>query len=156
MKLSLTMMLGTLVAVLTLGLVVAPVQAGVRYGGIGAFVWHFDAQNAHGSATPPVGAASYRIDDSRDGRVAAYHVALNPQSKLRTAELKRRVTARELPRDAKQIKGWKQPVSGDGYCAVYRSRWLGRRLYGPYVVMYVSATYQTASAMVSTAPACRG
>ncbi|MFL5960126.1 MAG: hypothetical protein ACJ75G_07690 [Gaiellaceae bacterium] len=156
MKLSLILMLGTLVAVLTLGLVVAPVQAGVRYGGIGAFVWHFDAQNAHGSATPPVGAAYYRIDDSRAGRVAAYHVALNPQSKLSTAQLKRLVTGSELPTDAEHIKGHWNPAAGGGYCAIYKSRWLGRRLYGPYIVLHVSAGDQAASAYVSTAPACRG
>jgi hypothetical protein len=150
------LMLGTLVAASTLSVVAAPLQAGTRYGGIGAVLSHFEAQNAQGSGTPPLGAAYYRIDDLRGGRVAAYHVALNPQSKLSVTELKRLVTASQLPKDAKQIKGWRHPVSGSGYCAVYRSRWLGRRLYGRYVIVGVSARDQTAGAWVSTAPFCRG
>jgi len=81
---------------------------------------------------------------------------LNPQSKLSTADLKRLVTARELPGDAEQIKGWTHTPGGRGYCAVYKSRWLGRALYGPYVVVGVSARDQTAGAWVSTAPFCRG
>ena len=156
MRLWSILMLGTLVAALTLGFVAAPLQAGIRYGGIGAVLSRFDAQNAHGSGTPPLGSAYYRIDDLRRGRVAAYHVELNPQSKLSTAELKRLVTASELPKDSKQVKGWTHPVSGGGYCAVYRSRWLGRALYGRYVVVGVSARDQTAGAWVSTAPFCRG
>ena len=156
MRLWSILMLGTFVAALTVAFVAAPLQAGIRYGGIGAVLSHFDAQNAHGSGTPPLGAAYYRIDDLRRGRVAAYHVALNPQSKLSTAELKRLVTGSELPKDSKQIKGWTHPLSGGGYCAVYRSRWLGRALYGRYVVVGVSARDQTAGARVSTAPFCRG
>ena len=156
MRLWSILMLGTLVAALTLGFVAARLQAGIRYGGIGAVLSRFDSQNAHGSGTPPLGATYYRIDDLRRGRVAAYHVTLNPQSKLSTAELKRLVTASELPMDSKQIKGWAHPVSGGGYCAVYRSRWLGGTLYGRYVVVGVSARDQTAGARVSTAPFCRG
>jgi hypothetical protein len=66
------------------------------------------------------------------------------------------VTGRELPADSKQVQGWKYTKVWHGYCAIYKSRWLGRTLYGPYVVQYVSRTDQTASVIVSTAPACRG
>lgn len=174
MRLSPISTLGTLLTALTLGFVAAPAQAGGNYGGIGATVSHFDAHNAHGSGTPPVGTAYYRIAGrmgraGREDRVTRYHVVLNPQSKLSTAELKRLVTTSELPRDAKQIKRWK-PSPAAAYCAVYRSRWLGRqvyrsrwlkrRVYGPYavvyVVVYVSSRYQTASATISAAPYCRG
>lgn len=150
------LLIGVLVAVIVV--VAAPLKAQtLSYGGIGATVSSFYAANPHDSGKPPVGVAYYAIDDPRGGRVASYHVVLNPQSKLSTADLKRLVTARELPADAEQIKGWKHPMGVEpGYCAVYKSRWLGRALYGPYIIVGVSARYQTAGAWVSTAPFCRG
>jgi hypothetical protein len=156
MRLWSIVMLGTFVVALTLGLVAAPLQAGIRYGGIGAALSRFHAQNAHGSGTPPLGAAYYRVDLVRGGRVAQYHVALNPQSNLSTAQLKRLVTGRELPADAEHIKGHWNAAVGGGYCAIYKSRWVRRRLYGPYIVLHVFAGDQTAFATVSTAAACRG
>jgi hypothetical protein len=133
-----------------------PLQTGIRYGGIGAALSRFDAQNAHGSGTPPLGAAHYQVDDVRGGRVAAYHIALNPQSNLSTAQLKRLVTGSELPTDATHIKGHWNPAVGGGYCAIYKSRWVGRRLFGPYIVLHVFAADHMAFAAVSTAAACRG
>jgi hypothetical protein len=148
-------LLRVLVVVVLAACLAAPLSAQTTYGGIGATISHFNAQNPHDSGTPPVGAAYYRIDDPRWGRAVQYHVELNPQSKLSTAALERLMTVGELPADAKQIKGWKHGV-GSGYCAVYKSRWLGRVLYGPYVVIYVSASDQSTAASVSTAPFCRG
>ena len=135
--------------------VAAPVSAQSTYGGIGASVSRFYGQNARTSGKPPLGVA-YRVDDARAGRVAAYHIVLDAKSKLTNAELRRLVTGRELPVDVKEVQGWKYAPIWRGYCAIYKSRWLGRVLYGPYVVMYVSRTDQTAAVMVSTAPACRG
>ena len=156
MRLWLIPMLGAVVAAATLSLVAAPLQAqSPAYGGIGARLSHFNALNPPNSGTPPVGVAYYRIADLRSGRVASYHVALSPQSQLTATKLRRLLTGRELPADAKQIKRWKPDLDG-GHCAVYKSRWLRRRLYGPYVVLYVSAVRQSAGAMVSTAPDCRG
>jgi hypothetical protein len=136
--------------------IATPVSAQPTYGGVGAFASDFDAQNAHGPGRPPLGGAYYRIDDARAGRVAAYHVVLNPKSKLSDVALRRLVTGRELPLDVKPVHGWKYAELWRGYCAIYKSRWLGRVLYGPYVVLYVSRSEQTATVMVSTAPACRG
>jgi hypothetical protein len=136
--------------------VAAPVSAQPTYGGIGASVSRFYGQNAHASGKPTLGVAYYRIDDERAGRVAAYHVVLDVKSKLTDAELRRLVTGRELPVDVKEVQGWKYAQLWHGYCAIYKSRWLGRLLYGPYVVLYVSRADQTAFVMVSTAPACRG
>jgi hypothetical protein len=127
-----------------------------RYGGIGALAQSFYVQNVYASGRPPIGDAYYRVDDKRAGRVAAYHIVLNGQSKLSDAQLRRLVTGRELPADVTQVQGWKYLQVWHGYCAIYKSRWLGRTLYGPYVVQYVSRADQTASVIVSTAPACRG
>ena len=80
---------------------------------------------------------------------------VNPKSKLTRADLIG-LLRRELPADAKQVQGWKHALDPGWYCAIYRSSWLGRVLYGPYAVLYASPATQTASAMVSTAPACRG
>ena len=136
--------------------IATPVSAHPTYGGVGAAVADFDALNAHGSAAPPLGRAYYEVDDTRAGRVAAYHVVLNPKSKLSTVALRRLVTGRELPADVQSVQGWKYAELWRGYCAIYKSRWLGGVLYGPYVVLYVSRSGQTAAVMVSTAPACRG
>lgn len=144
----------------------APASAHVRYGGIGALLPHFNAHHSLGAGTPPVGVAYYRVDalspgrvtfDPSVGRVTSYHVVLNPQSTLSDLQLRRLVTAKkELPADAKQIKGWQPDASGSALCAVYRSRWLGRVLYGPYVIVWESANNQTAGAWLSVNPFCRG
>ena len=126
-----------------------------KYGGIGATISAFHAENAQGAGTPPVGVVDYRITYKRDGRVAGYQVVLNPKSKLTRADLIG-LLRRELPADAKQVQGWKHAPDPGWYCAIYRSSWLGRVLYGPYAVLYASPATQTASATVSTAPACRG
>jgi hypothetical protein len=133
----------------------APLSAQATYSGIGAVVSQFNAQNTHGSVTPPVGVAYYVIDEPRWGRVAAYSVALNPRSKLSPSELKRLVMA-ELPADAKQVQPWKPALDRGWYCAIYRSSWLRAVLNGTYAVLYASPREQKAAAMVSTAPHCRG
>jgi hypothetical protein len=145
------------VGVTMLALVASPLQARTfSYGGIGANASSFYAQNAHAPGAPPAGVHYYRIDDKRDGRVATFHVVLNRKQKLTGAEIKRLVTGRELPADAVQVQGWKYFQFWNGYCAIYKSRWLGRVLYGPYAVLYVSPAGQTGLVMVSTTPACRG
>ena len=140
----------------SLALVASPQAPTLSYGGIGADVSSFYAHNAHASGRPPVGVAYYRIDDKRDGRVTVFHVVINHKSRLTGASLKRLVTGRELPADASQVQGWKYIQATNTYCAVYKSPWLGRVLYGPYAVLYVEPARQTATATVSTAPACRG
>jgi hypothetical protein len=149
-----TVVLGSLV--LLAGAALAAVaSAQTKYGGIGATTSAFDAENPQRAGRPPVGVVDYRINDERDGRVAGYQVVVNPRSKLTRADLIG-LLRRELPADAKQVQGWKRALDPGSYCAIYRSSWLGRVLYGPYVVLYASPATQEASAMVSTAPACRG
>jgi hypothetical protein len=123
-------------------------SAETTYGGIGANISVFDAETVHR-------VASYRISSKRDGRVAGYDVVVDANSKLTSAKLMRLLT-RELPADAKQVQAWKRGLDPGWYCSIYRSSWLGGVLYGPYVVLYTSPAAQSASAMVSTAPACRG
>ena len=149
-----TLVLGSLV-LLAAAALAAIASAQTKYGGIGATISAFYAENAHGAGTPPVGVVDYRINYERDGRVAGYQVVLNRKSKLTRADLIG-LLRRELPADAKQVQGWKHALDPGWYCAIYRSSWLGRVLYGPYAVLYASPATQTASAMVSTAPACRG
>jgi hypothetical protein len=72
----------------------------------------------------------------------------------------RRLTGRELPPDAHLVKPY------DGYCAIYRSRWLGRRVQAmPYIIVYAptraaakrrhfGGQWNGVSAQVD--PACRG
>lgn len=130
-------------------------SAQTKYGGIGATTSAFAAENTRGAGTPLKGVVDYRITSKRDGRVAAYQIVVNPKAKVTRADLTG-LLGRELPADAKQVQGWKRASDPGVYCAIYRSHWLGRVLYGPYVVLYASPANQTASAMASTAPACRG
>lgn len=141
-------------------------QAGLApYGGIGARAHNFYAQNAHASGRPPIGVAYYRVDAQLAGRVVDYHIVLNRASNLSDGQLRRLVTRRQLPADVKQVQGWKPATVDLGvYCAIYKSRWLGRTLHGPlstrypfrYVVEYEWRAEQTAVVNVSTAAACRG
>jgi hypothetical protein len=133
-----------------------PKQVKEAYGGLGANVSIFYTHNAHGSGNPPIGVAYYRIDSNRYGRVSVFHIVVNDKKRRTGDVLKRLVTGRELPADATQVQGWKYIRATNAYCAIYKSRWLRRVLYGPYAVLYVEPARQTASAVVSTAPACRG
>ena len=103
----------------------APLQARApTYGGIGATVASFDAVNAHGSGKPPTGATYYRVGSTRGGRVLGYSVVVGWRSQRSASGLLARLTGRELPSDAQVVKPY------NGYCAVYRSNWLGRVLFG--------------------------
>jgi hypothetical protein len=141
-----------LVAAATLA---AIASAQTTYGGIGATISAFSAKNPRGSGKPPVGVVDYQINSKRNGRVAGYRLVINPKSKLTRSDLIR-LLKRDLPADARQVQNWKYFQSFKWYCAIYQSRWLGGVLYGPYVVFYASPGSQSASASVSTAPACRG
>jgi hypothetical protein len=150
-----TLVLGSLALLVAAVAPAATASARTKYGGVGATISAFNAENPQRGGMPPAGAVDYRINDIRDGRVAGYDVVVNPKSKLTRADLIGLLT-RELPVDATQVQGWKLNLNPGSYCAIYRSSWLGRVLYGPYVVLYTSPGTQHASAMVSTAPACRG
>jgi hypothetical protein len=101
-----------------------PLQARTRsYGGIGATVANFYAANPHGQGKPPAGTTYYRVDRTTGGRVSNYHVVVGWTSKRSASGLLARLT-RELPRDAQLVKPY------NGYCAVYRSRWLGKVVFG--------------------------
>ena len=157
---------GAVLAAAVLAPIAAPLQAGtLAYGGIGATVANFYAANPHGTGTPPAGTTYYEVDDTRGRRVLAYHVVVGWTTKRRASGLLARLTGRELPTDAHLVKPY------NGYCTVYRSRWLGKVLFGlprrfgtrrvfrtGYIIVYVtqraSANWNGASA--SLVPICRG
>ena len=72
--------------------------------------------------------------------------------KRSASQLLARLTGKQLPADAVALKPY------NGYCAVYRSRWLGRVIGLPYIVVYVPEhqRWWTNGATASRAPACRG
>src|SRR6476620_3659221 len=90
------------------------------YAGIGATVAEFRAAHATTSGRPPAGAIYYRIEGIRNGRVVGYHVVVGWTAGRSTSALLAALTGRELPSDAKLV------VPYNGFCATYRSRWLGR------------------------------
>ena len=99
----------------------SPLQAREpAYGGIGATIAHFNAAHANRPGKPSAGTVYYRIDTTRNGRVEDYHVVVGWKSKRSTSALLALLTGRELPSDAKLVNPY------NGFCATYRSRWLGR------------------------------
>jgi hypothetical protein len=143
--------IGVLAAAAVLALVAAPLQARtLSYGGIGATVANFYAANPHGPGKPAPGITYYRVV-TRNGRVYSYHVVVGWKSKRNPAELLPLLSGRDLPPDAKAVKPY------NGYCAVYRSSWLGHVTGLPYIILY--APHSTAwwnEAMASRVPLCRG
>jgi hypothetical protein len=120
------------------------------YGGIGATIAHFNAAHANGRGKPPAGTTYYRVDRTRNGRVEDYHVVVGWKSKRSTSELLARLTGRELPGDAKIVKAYA------GYCAIYRSRWLGRVIGLPYITVYAPENTWWNGAWAGLGPACKG
>ena len=99
----------------------SPLQAREpAYGGIGATIAQFNAAHPNRPGKPSAGTIYYRIDTTRNGRVEDYHVVVGWKSKRSTSALLARLTGRELPSDAKIVNPY------NGFCAMYRSRWLGR------------------------------
>ncbi len=122
--------------------VAVPLGAERPYSGLGALVANFNPGGATSSRL------HYKVTYVRNGRVAAYEVSANPHAT--GWKLFRLMLGAALPRDVELIQRY------NGYCGIYKSRLLGRVLYGPYAVLYASRTHTTASATVSTAAACRG
>ena len=114
---------GTAIAIIAALVAVgaSPLQAREpAYGGIGATIARFNAARAHGLGKPPAGMTYYRVDGIRNGRVVDYHVVVGWKSGRSTSELLAQLAGLELPSDAKLV------VPYNGFCATYRSRWLGR------------------------------
>jgi hypothetical protein len=137
----------------------------LAYGGIGATVASFYTANPHGVGRPPAGKSYYRVDETRNGRVSSYHVVVGAGSAPSATGLLARLTGTELPTDAHLVKPYNR------YCAVYRSRWLGKVVFGlpgpfgthhvfrtAYIIVYVPEREPLWSngVMASLAPACRG
>jgi hypothetical protein len=101
------------------------------YGGIGATVGSFKADHQDAPGKPPKGPTYYRLGKTRRGRVWVYHVTVGWTQKRSASKLLARLTGKQLPADAVAVKPY------NGYCAVYRSRWLGRVIGLPYIVVYV-------------------
>jgi hypothetical protein len=122
------------------------------YGGIGATLGNFEADHQDAAGEPPKGTTYYRVGETRRGRVWVYHVTVGWTQKRSASQLLVRLTGKQLPADAVAVKPY------NGYCAVYRSRWLGRVIGLPYIVVYVPEhqRWWTNGATASRAPVCRG
>ncbi len=118
--------------------------------GIGATITRFGAANRNGSGRPPVGATYYRIDGERGGRVSNYHVVVGWKSGQRSGLGLLTRLVRGLPSDAKAVRPY------DGYCAIYRSGWLGKMIGLPYVIVYAPQRYWWNGVSASLNPKCRG
>ena len=143
--------IGVLAAAAILAFVAEPLDAhGLSYAGIGSTVASFQAANPNGTGKPAIGQTYYRIGDTRDERVASYHVVVGWKSKRSAAKLFTLLSGSNLPPDAKAL----QPY--DGYCAVYRSAWLGRVIGLPYIIVYAPQHHWWNLVNASFNPVCRG
>lgn len=145
-----TTVVGVVTVAAILAFAAAPLQAETASSsGIGATVAGFGAANPNGAGYPPVGATYYRIDGERNGRVSNYHVVVGWKSQRSGRGLLTRLS-RGLPSDAKAVRPY------DGYCAIYRSDWLGKVIGLPYVIVYAPQKYWWNGVSASFNPKCRG
>lgn len=144
--------IGIIAVAATCAIAATPLQAETNtYGGIGATAADFKAAHENGVGSPPPGTTYYRIVDvGRYGRVSHYQVVVGWNSKPSASKLLARLTGRQLPTDAKVVKPY------NGYCAIYRSRWLGRTIGLPYIVVYAPEHSRNGGVMASGVPKCRG
>ena len=98
-----------------------------RYGGLGATVAAFRAQNTHVPGFPPLGAAYYTIDQTRKGRVIAFHVEINATPRFANFERLALLAGIDLPLDARE-------VIRHNTCHVWRSATLKRMIGMAYAV----------------------
>lgn len=127
-----------------------PVQARPPYAGVGATVASFEAAHTNGRGNPPPGVTYFRATVTHNGRVWVYHVVVGWKTKRDPIKIFS-VLVRDLPRDARAVTRY------DGYCAVYRSRWLGRVTGFPYIVLYAPhGRWWSNGATVSRVAKCRG
>lgn len=89
------------------------------YGGLGATVKAFYANNPHGSRFPPLGVAYYKVEGTKHGRVTAYQVTINSKPKTSARGRLFLLDGVDLPSDAHLTK------LNSTYCAVWRSKRLG-------------------------------
>jgi hypothetical protein len=105
-----------------------------KYGGLGAKVAAFYASNPRGSGTPPLGVAYYHVDQTRGGRVIAYHVQINAKPPFSNRErIAGLLDGINLPLDARTTR------INRNTCIVWRSATL-KRLIG---MAYAAGTTQT-------------
>jgi hypothetical protein len=120
------------------------------YGGIGARVAAFKAAHANSPGRPPAGITYYRIDQVRNGRVADYHVVVGWNPARTPSAILARLTGRQLPSDAKLVMPY------NGFCATYRSPWLGRVIGLPTIQVSAPVHAWWNGAWAGRGPASRG
>jgi hypothetical protein len=119
-----------------------------RYGGLGASVAAFYAQNPHGTSSPPLGVAYYRVDRKRNGRVIAYEVQINAQPPFSARERLALLGGINLPADATETN------LNRTHCIVWRSRTLGSLIGMEYAAGTTDSTSNIAQMRVETRPNC--
>jgi hypothetical protein len=136
--------------VAVIALLASPVQAHTSYAGVGATLASFQAVHRNATGHPPAGVTYFRPTLTHNGRVWVYHVVVGWKTKrdpIRVFSL----LARDLPLDAQTVTPY------NGYCAVYRSRWLGRVTGLPYIVLYAPhSKWWSNAATASRVAKCRG
>lgn len=149
------MIFGKIVPLVGLGVanvafLASPLQARTVYAGVGSTLASFEAAHTNGPGDPPPGVTYFRATVTHDGRVWVYHVVVGWKTKRDPSKVFS-LLARDLPPDASAVKRY------DGYCAVYRSGWLGSVTGLPYIVLYAPhGKWWSNGATISRVGKCRG
>ena len=118
------------------------------YGGLGASVGAFYAQNTHGSGVPPLGLVYYAVDATRHGRVTAFHVTINVSPPFVAIERIAQVGGMNLPIDATKTN-----LNSD-HCLVWHSKKLGKLIGMQYAAATTGSDNTTASLRAESKPHC--
>ena len=140
------------VAVVAFTILAAPQAAGAngsdRYGGLGATISAFYAQNPHGSGTPPLGVVYYYVDVISNGRVSAFHIVINARPAFSARERVVQVGGIGLPDDATETS------LNSSHCLVWHSRKLGKLLGMSYAAATTGSDQTMAEMRAESKPHC--
>jgi hypothetical protein len=118
------------------------------YGGLGATVSAFYAQNSQGSGMPPLGLVYYQVDATVHGRVAAFHIVINARPAFSARERVSQVGGVDLPEDATETN-----LNND-HCIVWHSQKLGRLIGMSYAAATTGADNTAAQMRAEAKPHC--
>ena len=123
-------------------------ESASRYGGLGATVATFYAQNPHGAGTPPLGLAYYKVDRTRGGRVIAFHVTIHASPPYSSRERIVLLAGINLPADATETN-----LNGNT-CIVWHSATLKRLIGMAYAAGTTRPGTTTAQMRAERTPRC--
>jgi len=123
-------------------------SSSTAYGGLGAKVAAFYAQNTHGPGAPGLGSAYYKVDKTLHGRVVAYHVTTNFRPRASNRDRIVLLGGIDLPIDAAEAN------LNSNTCLVWHSNTLKRLIGMAYAAATTRSGTTTAQMRAERTPRC--